>query len=130
MLLYYGDGWSANCCRLERKLKYCRSANSHCRTPALLLLMLSPANTRSIKCNRRGEKKRTACCTQVAAKPRLHTTQGHHADEMIRVRASDRRQQLTVKAAESIAEGLTLDWVRVDLQGVALQGHHEDAPAT
>ena len=39
-------------------------------------------------------------------------------------------QQLTVKAAESIVEELPLDWVCVDLQGVALQGQDEDAPAT
>ena len=42
----------------------------------------------------------------------------------------DGRQQLAVKAAESLAEGLTLDWVCVDLQGVALQRQDEDAPAT
>ena len=60
---------------------------------------------------------------QVAAKPRLHTTQGHHIAETIRVRASDGRQQLTVEIAEITAEGLPLVWVRVDLQGVAL---HEE----
>ena len=41
----------------------------------------------------------------------------------------DGRQQLTVKAAENVAKGLALVWVRVDLQGLALQGQHEDAPA-
>jgi hypothetical protein len=41
---------------------------------------------------------------------------------------SDGRQQLAVKAAETV-EVLRLDRVRVDLQGVALQGQHEDAPA-
>ena len=43
-----------------------------------------------------------------------------------RVPVSDGRQQLAVKVAESL-ESLTLDWVRVGLQGVALQGQHEDA---
>ena len=61
-------------------------------------------------------------------KLRLHATQGHHPDKHPRL-ISDGCQQLAVKAAESFAEGLTLDWVCVDLQGVALQGHHEDAPA-
>ena len=60
--------------------------------------------------------------------PRLQTAQGHHPGKR-RHLISDGRQQLAVKAAESTAEGVPLDWVRVDLQGVALQGHHEDAPA-
>ena len=66
--------------------------------------------------------------------PRSGPSQGHYPDNIIRiiirVPASDRRQQLTVKAAQNVpAEELPLDWVCVDLQGVALQGHHEDAPA-
>ena len=59
---------------------------------------------------------------------RLHTTQGHHPEIHPRL-ILDGRQQLTVNAAEITAEGLTLEWVLVDLQGVALQGHDEDAPA-
>eukprot|EP00964_Phaeocystis_antarctica_P038456 scaffold21994_cov71-Phaeocystis_antarctica.AAC.6 len=59
----------------------------------------------------------------------LHTTQGHHRIKRIRVSASNGYQQLTVKAAESLAEELPLDWVRVDLQRVALQGQDEDAAA-
>ena len=58
----------------------------------------------------------------------LHTTQGHNRPDKVRLPVSDGRQQLAVKAAETVEE-LTLDWVRVDLQGVALQGQHEDAPA-
>ena len=41
----------------------------------------------------------------------------------------DGRQQLAVKAAKNVTEGLPLDRVRVDLQDVALQGQHDDAPA-
>ena len=69
------------------------------------------------------EKKRT--CQLLP----LHTTQGQRPDKCVELLVLDRRQQLAVKAAESIAEELPLDWVRVDLQGVALQGHDEDAPA-
>ena len=58
----------------------------------------------------------------------LHTTQGHNRPDKARVPVSDGRQQLAVKAAESVEE-LTLAWVRVDLQRLALQGQHEDAPA-
>ena len=63
------------------------------------------------------------------SKPPLHTTQGHHIVKTTRVPASDRRQQPAVKAAESLAEELPFDWVRVDLQGVALQGQDENVPA-
>ena len=59
----------------------------------------------------------------------LHTTQGHHLLDNSRAPVSDGRQQLAVKAAETVAEGLPLDWVRVDLQRVALQEQHEDAPS-
>ena len=62
----------------------------------------------------------------------LHTTQGHHLIANIgnaRAPNSDGRQQLAVKAAGGFAEDLPLDWVHVDLQGLALQGQHEDAPA-
>jgi hypothetical protein len=37
-------------------------------------------------------------------------------------------QQFSVKIAEIIAEGVPLDWVRADLQGVALQGQGDNAP--
>ena len=60
----------------------------------------------------------------------LHTTQGHQLPGNARAPVSDGRQQFAVKAAENFAEDLPLDWVRVDLQGLALQGQHEDAPAT
>ena len=49
-----------------------------------------------------------------------------------RVPVSDGRQQLAVKAAEKVADVVLLPlavWERVDLQGLALQGQHEDAPA-
>ena len=53
----------------------------------------------TFKCNRReGEK------ADVSEHIPLHTTQGHHFVKKIRVPASDGRQQLAVKAAESIAE--------------------------
>ena len=79
----------------------------------------------TFKCNRReGEK------ADVSEHIPLHTTQGHHFVKKMRVPASDGRQQLAVKAADGIAEGVPLDWVRVDLQGVALQRQDEDAPAT
>ena len=55
----------------------------------------------------------------------LYSNKGYHPDK-IRV-SFDGRQQLAVKGAEAV-EDLPLDWVRVDLQGVALQGQHEDAP--
>ena len=42
----------------------------------------------------------------------------------------DGNQQRTVKAADNVIEELPVDSVRVDLQDVALQGQHEDAPAT
>jgi len=59
----------------------------------------------------------------------LHATQGHHLGDSTRARPiSDGRQQLAVKAAETVEE-LPLDWVRVDLQRFALQGQHEDALA-
>ena len=58
----------------------------------------------------------------------LYTTQGHNRPDKARLPVSDGRQQLAVKAAEDV-EDLPLDWVRVDLQGVALQGQHDDAPA-
>ena len=53
------------------------------------------------------------------------SSQGHHPDNYLpvdgmRIIIFDGCQQLTVKEAENVAEGLTLDWVRVDLQGVAL----------
>jgi len=67
--------------------------------------------------------------TPTATLRALHTTQSHHVLIATQVRpVLDGRQQLAVKAAE-IVEDLPLVWVRVDLQGVALQGQHEDAPA-
>ena len=57
---------------------------------------------------------------------RLQTTQGRHPDKHLILYGC---QQLAVKVAESLAEGLPLDWVRVDLQRVALQGQDEDAAA-
>ena len=57
----------------------------------------------------------------------LHTTQSHHVLKT-RLPVSDGRQQLAVKAAETV-EDVPLVWVRVDLQRLALQGQHEDAPA-
>ena len=60
---------------------------------------------------------------------RLQTAQGYNPDKKHGVLITDGRQQLAVKAAENVAEELPLDWVRVDLQGVALQGQDEDAPA-
>ena len=63
---------------------------------------------------------------------RSGSSQGHYPDNraiIIRVPASDRRQQLTVKAAENVAEELPLDWVCVHLQRFALQRQHENAPA-
>ena len=60
----------------------------------------------------------------------LYPKQGDHPDKLLAV--SDGCQQLAVKAAEA-GEGLLgtllLDRVRVDLQRLALQGQHEDAPA-
>ena len=71
-----------------------------------------------------------------ASLQRSGSNQGHHPDNYLpvdgmRIIIFDGCQQLTVKEAENVAEGLTLDcaWVRVDLQGVALQGQDEDAPA-
>eukprot|EP00964_Phaeocystis_antarctica_P012810 scaffold7026_cov65-Phaeocystis_antarctica.AAC.9 len=57
---------------------------------------------------------------------RLQTTQGRHPDKHLILYGC---QQLAVKVAESLAEGLPLDWVRVGLQRVALQGQDEDAAA-
>ena len=67
------------------------------------------------------------CNTATPGRYAPATTQGHHLDST-RVR-SDGRQKLAVKLAESLEE-LPLVWVRVDLQGVALQGQHEDSPAS
>ena len=70
--------------------------------------------------------------TPTATLRALHTTQSHHVLIATRLPALDERQQLAVKdvqAAETV-EVLPLVWVRVDLQGLALQGQHEDAPAT
>ena len=50
------------------------------------------------------------------ARHSLYSNQGHHPDK-IRV-SFDGRQQLAVKGAEAV-EDLPLDWVRIDLQGVA-----------
>ena len=55
----------------------------------------------------------------------LQTTHSHHAHNTQSM-AEGFRQQLPVKAAEEF-EDLTADWVSVNLQGVALQGQHEDA---
>ena len=63
-----------------------------------------------------------------AGEKRLHTTQSQHRVNPLRMRPCYWHQQLAVKAAENsvaaiaFAETLPLDWVRVDLQGVALQG--------
>ena len=58
----------------------------------------------------------------------LYPKQANHPDNHVITTVYDGRQQLAVKAAEMVEE-LTLDWVRVDLQRLALQGQHEDAPA-
>ena len=62
----------------------------------------------------------------------LHTTQDHHLAKSTRptrgVPASGRRQQLAVKAAESIGEDTPFNWVCVDLQNFALQGQDDNAP--
>ena len=58
----------------------------------------------------------------------LYPKQRDKPDKLPAVSVSVGRQQLAVKAAEAV-EDLPLDWVRVDLQDVALQGQHEDAPA-
>ena len=52
----------------------------------------------------------------------LNITQGQHPDKNA-TRALNWRQQLTVKAAESLAEreSIPFEWVLVDLQRVALQ---------
>ena len=59
---------------------------------------------------------------KVLRKPRAVVAIGHGF-------MKDGRQQLAVKVAESVVEELLLDWVRVDLQRLALQGQNEDAPA-
>ena len=56
------------------------------------------------------------------ARHSLYPSQGHHSDKLRFLgQISDGRQQLAVKAAGEPVDELTLDWVRVDLQGVALQ---------
>ena len=71
----------------------------------------------------------TRCHTRYIS---LYPQQGDHLDKLPVVLDGRQQPSLTVKlkAAESVAEDLPLDWVRVDLQRLALQGQHEYAPAT